>query len=1183
MTTIYNHALFRQIQAPIQNTLRKLDDALEKVVAGSLPASQLGMEEDIRMVATNLGILDRKVLSVLAKSVEGAVQGVNHPDRFGWDHIQVQTVARHLLDLVRAFQQHLLDLASGGDELHVRMWPLWKKMNQAMGLEEPDIYSLFEVDPNFNDEQFRARSAESIQEMVLGDRQEGTQSSGIYGRFVGAIGLVEVARTNKEMETGIQSALDELNRLYALRHKRFYQAYWLILRARLSVGLMKAGDLLDQRKEWLALLRDASIQIRMFGENHRRIKVDRLYQDIQPLLKPWPEEWARAHPILAELDRRFGLSVFWRAVDEILNDSQDGAAAQFFSRQKELNESLGQLKTTWNRFVSSTEEQRKVALAPFLRNLLLFLPKKSWFPGGLADPLFDGLKATGDKLAERLKAKEQGSVDETIAFEVAATLLLLEELVERRARWAQELEIRIQSRAHRLGLALDGRGSEVRSLAPLRWDSKWRERQAGIAIQTAMGLVSNHVEKITKALADLSRGEDIEEIRERLDELRGRSSLVGKVLLTLRQPLAGQMALGFIPFIEKALAGQDSEENLAVLAKGMASLSGFLMSSKHGDVDVESSLASGFDALFGPGAFQRQTQSDPGLVSAPLAPVVPERAAPVAQEEDREERIEYPTESVVAPSAPAPARNLRSELLNEGAVDQARDQEIVQVFLEEAEGALDEIRAQRDVLLASPLDEEAWDTLKRQFHTLKGSGKISGLMALGEVAFWVEDRLSDAIASQEAYAEPLDRFVALAASRLAGWYDELRQGSPEVRVMALDVHEAMALAVAPEAEAQEEQAGLSEEGDWAQVWPAEEAEEVPEPEAQAVPGETEEDMARLIQIEAQQHADALATQIIHREMDGNWEFPAIHLAAHTLASLVNDEEWQAMVAVGRSVERASETASVAQSISDDLWFLSLSLLRDMANSLAAGFSCPDDEDNVVERLYEAVGLAAEPSPYPEDEQSQGLAVEEGAGDEQGGAEESTNHVASELPLEGESVEAEEQTEPAPALAGDEEWDSIVPEMAEAVVLPPWDDGQESPVSGEEAAEPVVEPASEELALDASEQEQKEPLVEHPEEWEAAAVSADEDVAVSGYPVFVLDGEPGLAEEPEPAVEEATANDGRVGDLFEEVVEYVIKEVEEVSEREKAWNTVFEGIDEVQQGFAKMARALIALHEMDERD
>ncbi len=1182
MSTNYNHALFRQMQAPIQNTLKQLDEALNQVLSGERPAGKLGLEEDVHTMATNLDMIERRVLSTLGKSLEGAVVGINHPEPLGWDHVQVQTVARHLLDITSAFSLHLQDLAAGGDDLHVRLWPLWKKLNQSMGKPDPDIYDLFEIDPNFNDQRFRPLGPKALIETVLGDGTDGP-GGGINGRFIGAIGLVEVARTNKDMETALQSALDEVNRLYGLHHKRFYQAYWLILRARLSVGLMKPDDLVDQRKEWLALLREASLQINKFGENHRRIKIDRLYQAMGPLIRPWPAGWGQAHPILSELDRRFGMTVFWQAVDEVLNDTQDGAAAQFFSRQKELNDSINQLRQSWNRFVGNSDEHRKAALAQFLRALILFLSKKSWFPGNFADPLFDGLKLAGDKLAERLKEKEQRPVDDAIAFEVAATILLIEELVERRARWNQELESRIVSRAHRLSMALDGRGVELRSLAPLRWDPKWKERQAGQALQAAMGLVANHANIISKALTDLSKGEDVEDVRERLDELVGRSDLIGKVLLTLRQPLAARMALGFVPRIEKALSGQNVDENLSVLAKGLASLSGFLLARRNGDVDVDSVLSAGFDALFGEGAFQNQIQTEaeqgcmaidvpamplvsPPSSAFPVAPVLPEVPAVV--------REEVP---VVPPIASKPAtRNIKAEILADGAIDEVRDEEIVQVFLEEAEVALEEVRQQRSILVQSPHEEEAWATLKRQFHTLKGSGRISGLLALGEVAYWIEDRLNDAILSNEPYRERLDSLVALAAERLSNWYDELRQGQRQIVVMAMDVYQAVQQAL-PETDEGSIEGNSSaalpplEDVDLEAIWPSDEPASSPE--------FTEEDrLDQLVRKDAQQHADALSSQIIHREMGGEWDFSILHVSSHTLASLGHSDEWRPMALLGRAVERGSELP-LALSIPDSVWFESVSLLRDMGNSLAANYSCPED-DEVLSRLNEALdswGELEEGAPampfdsglYEETAESEPRALEN--------QPLATGEAEDDKPPldETSAVDGFDTAVESPVVSlHDDEWDNIVPPFestleAETTV-------ETSPATLPDQGEPDVAEGQEEPVLpDYDGSVLSENLVVE----ESLEDAIQQDLNEPGHESFSGAEGSGVVESEAMVVAEPQGQPDSDLNVFSGPE----ASSDEENEREAIWNEVFQGIDMVQEGFARLAAGLIKLREMDERD
>ena len=51
---------------------------------------------------------------------------------------------------------------------------------------------------------------------------------------------------------------------------------------------------------------------------------------------------------------------------------------------------------------------------------------------------------------------------------------------------------------------------------------------------------------------------------------------------------------------------------------------------------------------------------------------------------------------------------------------------------------LDTVDAHRAILEHNPGDREALVTVRRQFHTLKGSGRMVGLTELGELAWGVE-------------------------------------------------------------------------------------------------------------------------------------------------------------------------------------------------------------------------------------------------------------------------------------------------------------------------------------------------------------------------------------------------------------------------------------------------------------
>jgi chemosensory pili system protein ChpA (sensor histidine kinase/response regulator) len=77
--------------------------------------------------------------------------------------------------------------------------------------------------------------------------------------------------------------------------------------------------------------------------------------------------------------------------------------------------------------------------------------------------------------------------------------------------------------------------------------------------------------------------------------------------------------------------------------------------------------------------------------------------------------------------------------------DDDMDAEILEIFGEEAEEELGVIQTQYPAWRASPADTEALGTLRRSFHTLKGSGRLVGAMNIGEFAWSIENLLNRVI------------------------------------------------------------------------------------------------------------------------------------------------------------------------------------------------------------------------------------------------------------------------------------------------------------------------------------------------------------------------------------------------------------------------------------------------------
>ena len=114
--------------------------------------------------------------------------------------------------------------------------------------------------------------------------------------------------------------------------------------------------------------------------------------------------------------------------------------------------------------------------------------------------------------------------------------------------------------------------------------------------------------------------------------------------------------------------------------------------------------------------------------------VIAETTPPVASE--------LPAETETTASEPTTEATGDSGFADD---DDLIDDEILEIFIEEAGEVLDTIREYLPMLLRQHDDRTALSELRRAFHTLKGSGRMVGASAVGELAWSVENMLNRVI------------------------------------------------------------------------------------------------------------------------------------------------------------------------------------------------------------------------------------------------------------------------------------------------------------------------------------------------------------------------------------------------------------------------------------------------------
>lgn len=121
------------------------------------------------------------------------------------------------------------------------------------------------------------------------------------------------------------------------------------------------------------------------------------------------------------------------------------------------------------------------------------------------------------------------------------------------------------------------------------------------------------------------------------------------------------------------------------------------------------------------------------------------------------------TEEVVVPTGVA---------VREG----GEDAELLEVFLEEASEVLETLSSQLQICQSNPNSREAMVTIRRGFHTLKGSGRMVGLTNLGEVAWSIERALNKWLQDDKPTSISVLELIGDAEVLFQHWIDKLRSG-----------------------------------------------------------------------------------------------------------------------------------------------------------------------------------------------------------------------------------------------------------------------------------------------------------------------------------------------------------------------------------------------------------------------
>ncbi|MCP5159071.1 MAG: Hpt domain-containing protein [Gammaproteobacteria bacterium] len=237
---------------------------------------------------------------------------------------------------------------------------------------------------------------------------------------------------------------------------------------------------------------------------------------------------------------------------------------------------------------------------------------------------------------------------------------------------------------------------------------------AEVFLEEACGELDAIRQQLTLWRADLTDRQALTTIRRAFHTLKGSGRMVNAMVI-------GDFAWELESLLNQVLDGSRSPslEIVDVTAAAVATLAPLVGETplQGGELEALSALATRVRAL--PQGQPSTTVSE----SKPTETPVP-KPQPLLTPDEPVSRRQAPSARVIAPEI---------------------DPEFVEVFLEEARGELQIIRQQVVLWRANFEDRQVLTTLRRAFHTLKGSGRVVGATIIGDFAWCFEDLLNQVI------------------------------------------------------------------------------------------------------------------------------------------------------------------------------------------------------------------------------------------------------------------------------------------------------------------------------------------------------------------------------------------------------------------------------------------------------
>ena len=413
-------------------------------------------------------------------------------------------------------------------------------------------------------------------------------------------------------------------------------------------------------------------------------------------------------------------------------------------------------------------------------------------------------------VAAHFLRKEPLSHNDAIALEMATALLLMEHAIDTFHRLGSEFSEQVATITARLNAALQGK--PVAALEMPHLDEMSRLAQEKLLMsQVVREIVANqaHIEQVLDGFfRDPTKVADLAGLDKPLKQIEGALIVLGEDrAVALLRECQNTIKTFSVPDY------QPQQSDFEDVASKLSALGFFTEQLQHGSADIDAILNPQAPAEVGEeisepsveeelAAAQRQAQT---LVSAlqeqPTDEILRgeirqslETVRENAQLVDNDLLVERATAAIAALRTDQPSTEIVDAVAQVAPVEAVAalpsndavrladasseeiDAELLAIFIEEAHEVLETIGANLPQLADQPHNRDVLTTIRRGFHTLKGSGRMVGLADLGEAAWAVEQVLNRWLQQELEVSPALLATVDQAHRLFSAWVVQLEQG-----------------------------------------------------------------------------------------------------------------------------------------------------------------------------------------------------------------------------------------------------------------------------------------------------------------------------------------------------------------------------------------------------------------------